>query len=202
MRELENIHAAWQWLTVHQENGLVQQMMDGLTLFCERSNLYQDGVALFAEGCTPWHRWADDGAVHGRLRVRQALFLYRLGRYDESRQVFEQGRRLLEGTAMPQEQATMMFLQGSYAHASADFGAAEVAFQQGEAVADNGAGLHRLADIQLGFARALSEMGRYEEESELLDEAYRFFDTTQDLAQLAQVQILLAAHSQKAELRS
>ena len=180
---------------------MVIQAMNGLALFCERKNLYQDGYSLFAEGISPWHKWEGDEQTHGRLRLRQALFAHHLARYDESQKFCKQGEGLLGKKGTADDRATILFLTGSYSHALADFETAEVSFKKGLAVATNEDGLHRLADMQMGFARALSEMGKYEEEQMLLDEAYRFFDTTQDLTQLARVQVLLASLSQKRDLQ-
>ncbi|MCP5094584.1 MAG: tetratricopeptide repeat protein, partial [Chloroflexi bacterium] len=89
--ELDNIRAAWQWAAVQQDEQTCHKMSDGLHLFFEMRNLFQEGADLF-KSVAAWENGLSDPYMRRmqmRAMARQGHFMHRLGQQDEAKQLLQ-----------------------------------------------------------------------------------------------------------------
>ncbi|RCK72024.1 MAG: Transcriptional regulator, LuxR family [Anaerolineae bacterium] len=128
-RELQNILAAWEWATDHQDLSLMRQLMQGLYLYYEAKSWFEEGMRIFQQGIRALRSLkvldASAMALLAALLGRQAVFYRQLSQYRRAEEAVKEGCALLEGHELSEEKAFLLhqkawiaFLQARYHQAS------------------------------------------------------------------------------------
>jgi predicted ATPase/DNA-binding SARP family transcriptional activator len=81
--ELDNARAAWAWAVAGRQAGLISVASDSLASFFQFAGLYTEGEATFGLAAAELAGGVA-GELVARLRLKQALFAQKLGRYEEA----------------------------------------------------------------------------------------------------------------------
>lgn len=170
--EIENIRAAWQWLTDHllrAEAGLAQieqqvsQGFDSLFHFYDMRSWFQEGETVFGQLAQrlPAYPFTHTGdtkpqalwRLQAKAQARQAWFAFHLGRHHESRLAFEQSLHNLRQLGAVAETVFNLNYLGALLRHMGDLAGAEEYLQAALTVAQS----HH---DELGASIALNTLGQ------------------------------------------
>lgn len=158
--EYENIRLAWDWAVSLLRLDDIQKMTPTLWLFLEITGQYPDGVALFEQAAEQLAGAADREAcpedvaarLLGETLSRQAWFLGRMGKLDQSIPMLEQAICLLEPNHAPELMADARFYEGFLLYRSGQF---ERSIQAVRASLE----IYRQLNLADGMGRTLTVLG-------------------------------------------
>lgn len=158
--EYENFRLAWDWAVSLLRVDDIQKMTPTLWLFLEITGQYQDGVALFEQaaeqlaGAAAREACPEDVAARllGETLSRQAWFLGRMGRLDQSIPMLERAICLLEANHSPELLADAYFYEGFLFYRNGQF---ERSIEVSQAALQ----LYRRLNLVDGIGRTLTVLG-------------------------------------------
>jgi len=155
--DLGNIRAAWNWALENGQVQLLDQSMNGLSLYHEKRGQFETGKVVF-EQAMKLNLTSPDIApemqqhIKGRLRARYGFFLYRIGHYKIAQMAFDQALAVAEHSDDKTESAYCLNWLGMV-HLS--LGKAPLAREQLERSLE----LRRELFDTLGIAASLNNLG-------------------------------------------
>ncbi len=175
--EIDNIRTGWRWAIGQAQVAALEKGLSGLWSFYEIRGWFREGEETFRRAVERLTALADPAqdnkTVLGQLLARQGWFCWRLSRYRQSRELFEQGLALL-GETHPEvrpERGFILRQLGLVAWNLGDYAQAKQLLQEGQAIAaEFGDGFGVILGL---FYRGLVELslGDYPQARQLFQEA-------------------------------
>jgi predicted ATPase/DNA-binding SARP family transcriptional activator/Tfp pilus assembly protein PilF len=185
--ELENLHAAWRWLLENPVHGLLDAYIDGLYEFHSLLGRFDEAVILFEPAHQNWREQQALKPAWTRMRARQAVFLYRLGRYADAQVALNESYEASQQLAQSDQQCFCLIQMALIALAQ---GQPEKVRRYSMRV------LKLTGDVPLSAdaARAFHLLGKIENQSGNWDKARRYFGEGLQIAERLENQILRLVH--------
>lgn len=107
--EIENVRAAWQWMTTHGKFEHIATALDGLALFYDTRNWFQEGEVMLRQAvqalsATELPASAERQRLLGKALVWQGVFAFRLAKFSHAEELLHAGlaiaRALNQGSDM------------------------------------------------------------------------------------------------------
>ncbi len=155
--DLGNIRAAWNWALENEQVEILDQSLDGLSLYHEKRGQFETGKMVF-EQAMKLNLTPSDIApemqqhIKGRLRARYGFFLYRIGHYKIAQMAIDQALAVAETLEDAAESAYCLNWLGMV-HLS--LGKASMAREQLERSLE----IRRDLNDTLGIAASLNNLG-------------------------------------------
>ncbi|MGD8795153.1 MAG: tetratricopeptide repeat protein, partial [Anaerolineae bacterium] len=149
-REIGNVRAAWEGAIASRRFPVVEHLLRGLGRFYDVRGWLHEGRDAFARAAGALA--GEDGRALGRLLVRQAWFSFRLGLYDEARELGEKSLSLLDRTGNAGDRAFACLVLGGVADEQGEYQEARVLLEQSLA-------LYQQAGDRWNLARTHDRLG-------------------------------------------
>lgn len=123
--ELDNVRAAWHWAAERRRTDDIDRSVETLSRYYDIKALNAEALELFNTAAEALRAGADKaaGITLVRLLLRQGVFMNRLARFDEARQLLAEGLSRLddEEPGDPREEAFAHGALGAVAYKQGDF---------------------------------------------------------------------------------
>ena len=176
--DFENIQTAWQYMLSQKYFDQIDQSLEALYLFFEGRSRYRDGAALFDAALDVF----DDNQerVYWRLCLRSGALSYRLGQYDRSQNLLEQGLQAFQKIGDTQEAAFASYGMGNLAYLRGNFEQAVQHYQISLDIARDMGAVYEASQALNGLGLAVYMQGNYARAQKVLMDSLTLHDEIGD----------------------
>ncbi len=151
-KEIENVRAAWRVALAECDCTAVAQSLEGLFRFYDIRSWLQEGKDAFERAATALRGKSGDEVLLAKTLARQGSFCFRLGLYEQARELAQESAALLRRRGEGREEAFALQILGATADERGDYAAARTHFQASQT-------LYQAAGDRWGMAAAHEHLG-------------------------------------------
>jgi DNA-binding SARP family transcriptional activator/Tfp pilus assembly protein PilF len=156
-QDFENIKSAWLFASENKALEQIDQSLEALYLFFEGRSRFRNGAALFEAALNG----LDVDQVYGRLALRLGALSYRLGEYDKSQNLLEEGLQSSLRLGARQEEAFAYYALGNLSYLRGNFNLAVEQYQTSLEISQEERESYQASQALNGLGLALYMQGEY-----------------------------------------
>jgi predicted ATPase/Tfp pilus assembly protein PilF len=190
--EIENIRTGWHRALEQRNEEAIRRSLNGLYRFYETRSWFQEGETTFKQATTVLSGRVGEISpalpgspaprllILGKVLARQGGFSYRLGLYENARQLLRESLAILRPLEVPEEIAFTLNNLGDIARLLGEYDEAQQLLQESVEIGRQTGDRRRLARALNNLGIVAGSLGQSEEAKQLFQEALALFRELED----------------------
>lgn len=168
-KEIENIRTGWSWAVENKQEEQIEKSLVGLYNFYDISSWFKEGERKFKKAAKVLES-QEENIVYGKILGGWGSFCFRLGSYEEARELFRKSLTIFRNLNAQNEIPDALKGLGNVAHMTGEYDKAKKLYKESLAIYKENGNQRGIASTYNNLGNVHYRMGKYKEARELYKE--------------------------------